>query len=127
MVKSLKFKIGDKIYKPKGYKFPGTVVSIFKTTGGDIRIVAEMAENGMLHIFNENQLEHLEDIVLNEIPECERVAKSMLTKTLMNNQMSIPEAKEKVIKVIDDLMLDSQMPTYLSDFWVNIKIEIEKI
>ena len=25
-----KFKIGDKIYKPKGYKFPGIVVSVYK-------------------------------------------------------------------------------------------------
>jgi hypothetical protein len=53
----MKFKVGDKVYKPKGYKFPGTVVAVFTTTSGDIRIVAEMNENGMLHIFNENQLE----------------------------------------------------------------------
>jgi hypothetical protein len=55
-----KFKIGDKVYKPKGYKFPATIVSIFKTTGGDTRIVGEMNYNGMLHIFNEKQLEHVE-------------------------------------------------------------------
>lgn len=53
-----KFNIGDKAYKPKGYKFPCTIVSIFKTTSGEIRIVGEMEDNGMLHIFNENQLEH---------------------------------------------------------------------
>ena len=53
----LKFKVGDKVYKPKGYKFPSTVVSVFKTTNGDVRIVAEMDDNGMLHIFNESQLE----------------------------------------------------------------------
>lgn len=53
----MKFKIGDKVYKPKGYKFPGTVVSVFQTTSGDIRIVAELEDNGMLHIFSENQLE----------------------------------------------------------------------
>ena len=52
-----KFKVGDKVYKPKGYKFPGTVVSIFQTTSGETRIVAEMEDNGMLHIFNESQLE----------------------------------------------------------------------
>ena len=55
--KTPKFKIGDKIYKPKGYKFPGTVVSVFKTTSGEIRIVAELEDNGMLHIFSESQLE----------------------------------------------------------------------
>ena len=52
-----KFKVGDKVYKPKGYKFPGIVVSVFTNTSGDIRIVAEMEDNGMLHIFSETQLE----------------------------------------------------------------------
>lgn len=52
-----KFKIGDKVYKPKGYEFPDIVVSIFQTTKGETRIVAEFENNGMLHIFNENQLE----------------------------------------------------------------------
>ena len=57
MLENSKFKIGDLVYKPKGYKFPGTVVSVFKTISGETRIVAEMQDNGMLHIFNENQLE----------------------------------------------------------------------
>ena len=52
-----KFKIGDKAYKPKGYKFPCTIVSVFTTTTGEVRIVAEMDEYKMLHIFNESQLE----------------------------------------------------------------------
>lgn len=52
-----KFKIGDKVYKPTGYKFDGIVVSVFKTTGGEIRVVAELEDNGMLHIFSEKQLE----------------------------------------------------------------------
>jgi hypothetical protein len=52
-----KFKVGDKIYKPKGYSFPGEVRSIFTTSKGEIRIVAELENNGMLHIFSENQLE----------------------------------------------------------------------
>ena len=52
-----KFKIGDKVYKPKGYKFPGTVVSVFRTTAGEIRLVVEMEGYGMLHIFSESQLE----------------------------------------------------------------------
>lgn len=56
-----KFEVGDKVFKPKGYKFPGTIVSIFKTTSGETRIVAEMEDNGMLHIFNENQLEKIEN------------------------------------------------------------------
>ena len=56
-----KFKEGDKVYKPKGYKFNGIVVSVFKTTSGDVRIVAEMEDNGMLHIFSEKQLELRKD------------------------------------------------------------------
>lgn len=52
-----KFKIGDKVSKPKGYKFDGIIVSIFKNTSGETRLVAEMEDNGMLHIFSESQLE----------------------------------------------------------------------
>ncbi len=52
-----KFNIGDEVYKPKGYKFPGIVVSVFKTTTGEKRVVAELKDNGMLHIFSESQLE----------------------------------------------------------------------
>lgn len=54
----MKFKVGDLIYKPKGYSFPGIVVSIFENTKGETRIVAELENNGMLHIFSESQLEH---------------------------------------------------------------------
>jgi hypothetical protein len=53
----MKFKVNDKVKKPKGYSFDGIVVAIFTTTKGEIRIVAELENNGMLHIFNENQLE----------------------------------------------------------------------
>lgn len=54
---SFKFEIGDRVYKPKGYKFPGIVVSNFTTTSGEIRVVAELEDNCMLHIFSESQLE----------------------------------------------------------------------
>jgi len=52
-----KFKVGDKAYKPKGYSFPCTIVSIFQTTKGETRVVAELDGYGLLHIFNEDQLE----------------------------------------------------------------------
>tara|TARA_A100001037_G_C14555703_1_gene373650 strand:- start:271 stop:468 length:198 start_codon:yes stop_codon:yes gene_type:complete len=55
-----KFNIGDKAWKPKGYKFPCTIVSVFETIAGNVRVVAEMDDFGLLHIFNENQLEHYE-------------------------------------------------------------------
>lgn len=51
-----KFTIGDKAYKIRGYKFPCTIVSVFETTSGEVRVVGEMDEYKMLHIFNENQL-----------------------------------------------------------------------
>jgi hypothetical protein len=58
MNKEPKFKVGDKAHKPKGYKFPCTIVGVFQTINGDIRVVGEMDEYGLLHIFNEEQLEH---------------------------------------------------------------------
>lgn len=55
-MENIKFIIGDKAYKPKGYKFDCIIVSVFKTTTGKIRIVAEN-EDGLLHIFNEDNLD----------------------------------------------------------------------
>lgn len=77
----MKFKIGDHIYKPKGYKFSGTVVSVFQTTSGDTRIVAEMAGNGMLHIFNEIQLEIANPTSLNT-EDIHRILDSMSEKEI---------------------------------------------
>lgn len=51
------FKIGDKVQKPKGYSFDGIVVGIIYNTKGELRIVAELENNGMLHIFSPSQLE----------------------------------------------------------------------
>ena len=51
-----KFKIGDKVYKPLGYKFDAIIVAVFQTTAGLTRIVAENTD-GLLHIFNEKNLE----------------------------------------------------------------------
>jgi hypothetical protein len=55
-----KFKVGDKAHKTKGYKFPCTIVGVFETITGEIRVIGEMDEYGLLHIFNENQLDHYE-------------------------------------------------------------------
>lgn len=58
-----KFKIGERAHKPKGYKFDCTIVSVFKTNNGNIRIVGENGE-GLLHIFNEKQLVPKLDVLL---------------------------------------------------------------
>ncbi len=53
------FEIGDRVEKLAGYKYPGVVVSKFKTTAGKIRYVVECTSpdcEGMLHIFNAAQL-----------------------------------------------------------------------
>jgi hypothetical protein len=70
MNKETKFKVGDKAHKPKGYKFPCTIVGVFETIAGEVRVIGEMDEYGLLHIFNENQLEHYgkdEPDLLNEV------------------------------------------------------------
>ena len=51
-----KFKVGDLVSKTKGYKFDSTIVAVFTNTKGQIRVVAEH-QDGLLHIFNEEQLE----------------------------------------------------------------------
>lgn len=51
-----KFLVGDKVYKPKGYEFPGTVLSVFLNGKAEVRMAAQ-DDRGMIHIFNEGQLE----------------------------------------------------------------------
>lgn len=63
----MKFSIGDRAYKPKGYQYPCTVVSVFTNTSGETRVVGEMDFTKMLHIFNEDQLEHMTIDIQNEI------------------------------------------------------------
>ena len=53
------FKVGDRVEKVTGYKWPGVVVSVFDTLSGERRVVVEctVAEiAGALHIYNEKQL-----------------------------------------------------------------------
>lgn len=52
--------VGDKVRKPKGYAYPGVVVSVFQNLRGDTRYVVECTSpdvSGMLHIYNREQLE----------------------------------------------------------------------
>jgi hypothetical protein len=59
-IKEPAFKIGDRVAKRQGYLFPGYIVAVFYTTNSKLRYVVEAASpdfSGMLHIFNEDQLE----------------------------------------------------------------------
>ncbi|WP_316194488.1 hypothetical protein [Bradyrhizobium sp. SZCCHNRI3052] len=52
-------KVGDKVEKIKGYKWPGVVVSMFSTLKGKPRLVVECTVpevGGALHIYNPEQL-----------------------------------------------------------------------
>ena len=55
-----KFKEGDRVRKVGGtYQASGIIVGIAVTTTGDVRYVFEFEQfPGMLHIFNEGQLQH---------------------------------------------------------------------
>lgn len=52
----MELKIGDRVNKVRGYKFPGVVVSVFYTTRNERRVVVELEDLRLLHIFNEDQL-----------------------------------------------------------------------
>ena len=61
-------KIGDKVEKISGYKYPGIVVARFNKLNDSkqIRLVVECTEPtvyGMLHIFREGQLKKVEEEV----------------------------------------------------------------
>lgn len=57
------FKVGDKVVKVGGtYQAKGIIVGTAVTTKGDIRYVFEFRDfPGMLHIFNDTQLEFDEE------------------------------------------------------------------
>ena len=50
-----KMQIGDKVEKISGYRFIGTVVSVFKKVTGEERLIVENSD-GLLHIFKEENL-----------------------------------------------------------------------
>lgn len=53
-----KLKVGSKVRKITGYKCNGEILSIFKTKGGEIKVVVEFdLIPGLLHIFSPEQLE----------------------------------------------------------------------
>lgn len=55
----MKFQIGDKVQKVKGYRFPGTIVAAFTTLKGRRRYVVECSEpavDGILHIYSGEDL-----------------------------------------------------------------------
>lgn len=52
--------VGDKVYKRMGYRFPGIVRAIFKTSAGETRLVVECTAEevaGLLHIYNPDQIQ----------------------------------------------------------------------
>lgn len=56
-------KIGDKVEKLRGYKFPGVIVADFKNYKGERRIVVECRHPdilGCLHIYNPEQVRVVE-------------------------------------------------------------------
>ena len=53
-------KIGDRVQKIKGYRWPGIIVADFTTLTGQRRLVVECTSPdiaGALHIYNEDQLQ----------------------------------------------------------------------
>jgi len=55
----MELKVGDRVEKTSGYKWPGIVVSVFDTLAGERRVVVECTTievAGALHIYNEKQL-----------------------------------------------------------------------
>ena len=59
------FYVGAAVRKKTGYEFPGEVRSVFATRAGKTRYVVECTVpgmEGMLHIFNRDQLERADAI-----------------------------------------------------------------
>jgi hypothetical protein len=57
-------KLGKKVNKVSGYRYPGEVVAVFNNKAGETRFVVEATGEeyaGMLHIFNQNQLSFVDN------------------------------------------------------------------
>jgi hypothetical protein len=57
------WKVGDRVRKRAGYRWPGVVVGVFETAAGKLRIVVECTVPevaGALHIYAPEQLEAIE-------------------------------------------------------------------
>jgi hypothetical protein len=55
----MELKVGDRVEKVSGYKWPGIVIAVFDTLAGERRVVVECTTPevaGALHIYNEKQL-----------------------------------------------------------------------
>lgn len=53
---AMEYRVGDKVVKPRGYAFPGTVVAAFMVAGGQRYVIESELAPGMLHIFSPSQL-----------------------------------------------------------------------
>jgi hypothetical protein len=56
------FKEGDVVEKSEGYKWPGVIVSAFRTLNGEWRFVVECTAPGVLgalHIYSAKHLRHV--------------------------------------------------------------------
>lgn len=55
-------RVGDRVQKRSGYKWPGVIVAIFETLSGETRVVVECTVPdvaGALHIYSLAQIEAL--------------------------------------------------------------------
>ena len=60
----MELKEKDRVRKRTGYSYPGVIVSVFRNLRGETRYVVECVAQGcqgMLHIFNREQLEKEDD------------------------------------------------------------------
>ena len=75
------FKVGDRVQKRSGYRFPGIVRSVYPKGDGEIRYDVEAdhpAFAGMLHIFSEAQLEPREDSPPAPVASEEEIVEEMM-------------------------------------------------
>lgn len=62
-------KIGDRVEKQDGYRWPGVVVAVFNNLAGSERVVVECTVPevaGALHIYSPRQLRQLKPVIIVE-------------------------------------------------------------
>lgn len=91
------FKRDDTVQKVKGYKWPGTVVSVFQTLEGKTRVVVECTVPevaGALHIYSPDQIEKVGESKAEPIAPNDSLS-NLLTSMVPTIYEALAEASEK--------------------------------
>lgn len=89
-------RIGDQVEKLQGYKWPGEIVSLFKTKNGDQRVVVECTSPdvlGEMRVFRPSEL-----LVVRTVEEAKPMTHEEALAIVMKGRRCTKEQAERLLK-----------------------------